>query len=82
MKPANQMQMKVGPKLYPINSFAEASAMFAKARDASGMGASEIPTPLIFDGAKQVAYVSYNGRVWEGSPQTWSKTSKMLYESR
>ncbi len=61
------LSIQIGRKRYPVASLAEASAMFCAARDKSGFGASRTPDPKIFEGDKQIAYISYNGRVWAGS---------------
>lgn len=66
--------MRVGDRRYPVPSIEQASAMFCRARDSwlhscSGQRAGDVPTPLIYDGTgRQVAYVSWNGKVWAGKP--------------
>lgn len=67
MQIATTLTMQIGRKHYPVASLADASAKFCAARDKSGFGASRTPTPRIFEGDKQIAYISYNGRVWAGS---------------
>jgi hypothetical protein len=67
---AKPLFLKVGRKLYEVASLKEASEKFCAARDASGEGASETPIPLIVhEDGTLVGYVSYNGRVWAGSPK-------------
>lgn len=63
------LTIKVGRRTYPIPDFAAASRMVCEARDRAGIGGSRFRSPLIFRGAEQIAYVSYNGRVWAGHPQ-------------
>ncbi len=62
-----ELTIKVGRKHYAVADYAQASAMFCAARDKSGLGASRLPNALIFSGQEQVAYVSYNGKVWPGT---------------
>lgn len=73
---AATLTMQIGRRTYPVASLAEASRQFCEARDravARGAGGSRrTPTPLLFDGdGKQVAHISYNGRVWAGHPRDW-----------
>lgn len=66
---ARSMFLQVGSRRYVVASFEQASRMVCQARDASGMGASEMGSKFdIFDDAGNgIAYVSYNGRVWPGT---------------
>lgn len=75
--------MAIGKRRYAVSSLAEASAMFCAARDKAGTGASQTPTPMVFDAAtgKLVAHVSYNGRVWAGHPRDWTPRTKPLLEA-
>lgn len=45
----------------------------------SGGSPSSLPKFLIVVDGKEVAYVSQNGKVWEGTPQTWVSGSLPLY---
>lgn len=67
------LTIKVGRKSYPITDYAEASRMTLAATHAlmmTGARMSEsFQSPLIYDGKRQVAYVSQNGRVWSGHPR-------------
>lgn len=63
------LEIKIGGRRYPVPSYEEASRLFCAARDRFGEGASKTPTPRILQGGRPVAYVSYNGRVWAGSPK-------------
>ncbi len=57
--------------------------MYEKARDASGLGASRVPPALIVRGNGDLfGYVSYNGRVWAGSPNDWAPNRTPLYDNR
>ncbi len=72
--------MKVGKKTYPVADFATASQLTNAARDRSGVGANRFTNPLLFDKTgKQVAYVSYNGRVWAGAPRDWAPDRQPLF---
>jgi hypothetical protein len=75
------MFLRVGGKAYEVASFAQASQMFCIARDKSGEGASNTPSPLIVDDTGLViAHVSYNGRVWPGG--AWTVDAIPLYDNR
>ncbi len=81
MKPAKTMFLQVGGKRYQIASFEQASQMFCMARDASGEGASTIPSPKIVDERGEViGFVSYNGRVWAGT--SYVPDAQPLYDNR
>lgn len=75
------LTMQIGHKSYQVASLSEASAMFCDARDKANTGASRTPTPLIFDGGRQIAYVSYNGRVWADTPQAWRPGDTPLFDN-
>ncbi len=63
-------------------TFAELSAVYCQLRDASGEGGSTFAPAIIRDDAGiAIAYISYNGRVWPGSPQEWSAGRVCLYSS-
>lgn len=76
--------LQVGRKRYQIDSLQQASQMHEKARDASGLGASQIGSTLIVraDGAP-FGYVSYNGRVWASCPKDpYRPDAVPLYDNR
>jgi hypothetical protein len=73
------LTMKFGRNTCSVASYKEASLMFCLARDHSGLGASGTPTPLIYDGGRLVAHVSYNGKVWPGSPRGWHEDLVPLF---
>lgn len=58
-------------RVVPVKSLAEASAVFCAWRDRNGLGAGNIAREAgnVTQGGKQIARVSYNGRVWE--PGEW-----------
>jgi hypothetical protein len=72
--------LQIRRKRYQVESFKQASEMFCAARDKSGNGASRIPSPLIVDeNGETIGYVSYNGRVWAGTPEAWQSGMQPLY---
>lgn len=78
---ATTLTIRIGRKSYPIGNYADASRMVCKARDKSGVGSSRFSDPLIYEGDRAVAYVSYNGRVWAGSPRDWTPDRTPLCEA-
>lgn len=76
--------MQVGRRRYQIASLRQASQMFEKARDASGLGSSKIrPALIVREDGSPVGYVSYNGRVWSGTPQDpFNPDAVPLYDNR
>lgn len=56
------------PKHVHVNSFAEASRACTKYIERNGLGGGNWTGGQIYDDAgEQIAFVSYNGRVWEGT---------------
>jgi len=80
MQFAETLTIKVGRKHYAVASLAEASALYCAARDKCGFGASRVPNAPIFEGSRQIAYVSYNGRVWAG--KEWQPDATPLFDNR
>jgi hypothetical protein len=78
---ATAMTIKVGRKTYQIPDFATASRLVCEARDRAGIGGSRFTPPVIYRGDEQVAYVSYNGRVWAGKPGQWKPGCEPLYDN-
>lgn len=73
--------IQIGRKRYQVASYAEASRMFCKARDESGLGASQIATPHITDEhGNPIAYVAYNGRVFAGAAKNWKAGTPILFD--
>jgi hypothetical protein len=51
-----------------VETLEEASRVYCKLRDESDEGSSTFPEGRLYDtSGEQIAYVSYNGRVWSGS---------------
>lgn len=83
MLPSKTMFLQVGRKRYQVETFKRASEMFCAVRDKAGNGASRTPSPLIVDDVGGViGHVSYNGRVWPGTPQGWQAGVQPLYDNR
>jgi hypothetical protein len=59
-------KLKIWRKAHSVSDLAKASKIF---RDAVGdRGASTMPNGLLYnDQGEQVAYISYNGKVWAGT---------------
>ena len=59
-----------GQKGKEVKDFAEASALYCKARDhGRGQGASKFRPGEIRENGKLIARISYNGNVWP--PEDW-----------
>lgn len=58
--------LQIGRSRYQVASLREASDKLCAARDASGMGASEMGSQfkVVNESGRKIALVSYNGRVW------------------
>lgn len=88
--PAKTMFLQIGRRRYQVASLQQASEMWERARDASGLGASQIggDALIVNDSGATVAYVSYNGRVWAGQPGrpghpgSWTSDATPLYDNR
>lgn len=74
------MEMIIRGRRIVAPTFAELSSVYCRIRDASGEGGSTFgPAIIRNDSGVAVAYISYNGRVWPGSPQEWSADRVCLY---
>jgi hypothetical protein len=63
-----ELFLQIGRKRYQVESIEQAVAMFEKARDVSGLGASQMPRATIVSNTGTHLYgISYNGRVWDGN---------------
>jgi hypothetical protein len=62
-------KLKIGRKAYKVSDIAEASKIYEAS--IGDRGSSEMPYGLLFnDAGEKVAYISYNGRVWQGNENT------------
>lgn len=74
-----QYQIQIGRKRYSFATLQAVSDAYSAARDASGEGASGVPSAKVFDGAgKQIGHISYNGRIWPGA--TWQPGVAPLFD--
>lgn len=78
---AQKLTVRIGRKTYAIPDLATASRMVCAARDRSGVGNSRFTVPLIYEGERQIGYVSYNGRVWAGEQRGWKADDKPIYDN-
>ena len=63
--------------------YAAASAFYCAKRDKSGKGASQFPPALLYTGSGcLVAHISYNGRIWPGSPKDWKPGDAPAFDNR
>jgi N12 class adenine-specific DNA methylase len=83
----NDLFVEIEGKRLPLTSYKEASEAYSAAIDATGTTASgrtgpQAPEALIKDSkGKTVGYISYNGRVWSGSPKEFNnETTTLLYD--
>lgn len=72
------MQMHIGRRVIPVQSFEDASKKFEAAR--GSRGSRNMPDGLVYDDkGEQVARVSYNARVW--APGPWRADAEPLYDT-
>ncbi len=65
----------------PVADHAEAFALYAKRRDDSGEGASTFADArIVDDGGRDLARISYNGRVW--APGPYDPDAKPLWDNK
>lgn len=67
------------PLQAPAASLADASAAFAKWRDAAGIGGSDLQDARIIVGRKVVGHFSYNGRIWDKPSCDYRPGDRPLY---
>lgn len=73
--------LEIGRTRYQVADLRDASEKFCAARDASGLGASDIPPVHVVTAAgERVARVSYNGRVWPAAE--WHVGQAPIYDNR
>src|SRR5205807_7053617 len=67
----------------PIDYADHASQVMQAYRDRFNLGSSDMGSnagQIFTKEGQQIGYISYNGRVWEGTPQTWKSGQKPLQE--
>lgn len=72
------MILAIGRRKFSVASYKEASEKYVEVR--ADRPSSRMPNGQVFENAQQVAYVSYNGRVWPGS--TYDAASVPVYDNR
>lgn len=73
--------VRIGNATFPFTGWAGVSAAYTATIDKLGLGGSQTPPCRILDGdGRQVAHVSYNGRVWEGDARDWQPGQGCLYD--
>lgn len=84
MVPTETLFLQIERRRYQVASLQQASEMWERARDASGLGASQIGghALIVNESGATVAHVSYNGRVWAGLPSGWTPESTPIYDNR
>lgn len=58
------MNLKCKSGTFQVSTLAEASRVFCRERDKSGLGCSKWGGGLVTDNNAIIGYVSYNGRIW------------------
>jgi len=78
------MTLVIGARWYPVvpDTIAAASALYCAKRDASKLPSSRMPAAFIMRDGKTIGHLSYNGRVWAGSPRHWTPDTKPIYDNR
>lgn len=74
--------MVTGNKVVPVTSYEEASKVCRAYLDKTGIGNTRWTGGALFEGEKQIGYVSYNGRVWSGRAQDWQPGMVPLWDNR
>lgn len=60
------MKLTIKNKQYEVDTIEQASKLYCDIRDKSGYGASSFTPVVIRDNGNPIAYISYNGKVWQG----------------
>ena len=66
-------------KTRKVADYAEASRLCREFLERTGKGNSRWSGGALFNGAEQVGYVSFNGRVWAGTAREWKPGQTPLY---
>jgi hypothetical protein len=75
--------VRIGSSVFPFTSHEEVSRAYSATIDRLGLGSSKAPACSLLDDNGAVAgYVSYNGRVWLGRPETWDSAVCVYDPSR
>lgn len=66
-------------KIVPVSSFEHASQVFRQYIERNGLGSGNcLLAPILDDQNTEIAHVSYNGRVWEGSHMSKERGKEIL----
>lgn len=73
-------EIVVKNKAYKVADLAEASRIFILARNACDEGVSRTPPVFVNRNGRRWGHISYNGRVWAGSPRDWAPGTIPAYD--
>lgn len=78
----DKLLLRIGKrkKTYEVTDLADASLTYQRVRDESGEGGSTFPPGTVF-GLPDPHYISYNGRVWKGTPRGWKEGMTPVMEA-
>lgn len=75
-----QYTVEVLGRSFPVSDMLDASKKVSYLRDTTGMGASEMGGQFpVRESDVVIGYVSYNGKVWKGSPESREK-AQLMYD--
>lgn len=74
------LEIEIGTRRWPISCLEEEVGLFVAARKRFARGASGTPVPGILLGGNQIAYISYNGRVWAGLSSDWKPGDQPIFD--
>lgn len=63
-----------------ISDVNEASKRYRAFIEEHGFGSSQSGVCLIYKGNEVIGHVSYNGKVWSGTPQQWKSDSEPIFD--
>jgi hypothetical protein len=58
------MHFTLFKKRYTGETFEEISKEFRQVRDESNRTSESFPMPKVYDGEKEIGWISYNGNIW------------------
>lgn len=76
--------VRFASEVVAFGSYRDASEAWSRFRDASGLGASQMPPmpEIVDEQGRVIANISYNGRVWPGRAKDWHSDLQPLYDNR
>lgn len=70
--PVAGLTAAVGAQAFPVESWHQVSSAYRRLIERLDLGASQAPPCVIRDASgAPIAHVSYNGKIWPGSPAHW-----------